>query len=169
MPDPFLLDMSNQFVVTFLFTFAIVFGVIDLSKVFKGNRVVTAIVSLAIAAFASTYPPFTNLLWSLLPNITWFFIVMFLLAFIFKIFNVKKGVDPRSSMVIYGVILLFLITLGWWILERSPKIKLPVIGGGDNLLFLLGIIVILVMFWISMKAKKTEAEQAVEAMQKQGK
>ncbi|HIJ98240.1 TPA: hypothetical protein H1009_04080 [archaeon] len=151
----FLFDFSNQqFLITFLFTLAVVFGVVEISKVFKGNKAVSLIIALAIAAFAAGYAPFQTTLWSLLPNITWFFIVLFLIAFGLELFGVRRGStvpgQEHEGMIISAAVLLILLTVGWTTIQSS-NISFPFIGGGQNLIFLVGLIIILSLFWSAMK------------------
>ncbi len=151
----FLLDFSNQqFLITFLFTLAVVFGVVELSKVFKGNKAVALVISLAIALFAAGYAPFQTTLWNLLPNITWFFIVLFLVAFGLELFGVRRGSAipgrEHEGMIVSGAVLLILLTVGWQIIQTNP-INLPFIGGGQNLIFFIGLILIVSLFWAAMK------------------
>ena len=151
----FILDFSNQqFLITFLFTLAVVFGVVEISKVFKGNKAVSLIIALAIAAFAAGYAPFQTTLWNLLPNITWFFIVLFLVAFGLELFGVRRGSavpgKEHEGMIVSAAVLLILLTVGWTVLQTNP-ISLPYIGGGQNLIFLVGFIIILSLFWSAMK------------------
>lgn len=147
-------DFSNQqFLITFLFTLAVVFGVVELSKVFKGNKAVALIIALAIAAFAAGYAPFQTTLWSLLPNITWFFIVIFLIAFGLELFGARKlvaGAPGHEGMIVSAAVLLILLTVGWTTIQSS-NISFPFIGGGQNLIFLVGLIIILSLFWTAMK------------------
>lgn len=156
MPLTIPMELTNQFTITFLFVFAIVFGVIDLSKIFRGNRIVVAIISLAIAAFAAGYAPFTVLLWSYLPSISWFFIIMFLIAFVLRVLGVRKGTDPTESMIVSAAILFILLAAGWMFLQEVP-VQIPYIGSGDNLIFLIGLILIIAIFWAAMKAGPSEA------------
>lgn len=150
----FALDFSNQqILVTFLFTLAVVFGVISLSGIFRGNKAVSAVISFAIALFAAGYSPFQTVLWNLLPNITWFFIILFLIAFGLELFGVRKlvaGAPGHEGMIISAGVLLILLSVGWTILQTNP-ISLPYIGGGSNLIFLIGLILILSLFWSAMK------------------
>lgn len=158
MPETFLFDFSAQFLISFLFVFAVVFGVIDLSGIFKKNRIVTAVIALSMAAFATGYVPFMNILWDLLPKLVWFFIAIFIVAFVIKIFRVKNGTDPGTSLLFTGIILMILLTAGFYILEKTPKISIPVVGSGDNLFFLVGFIAFLLLLWFTYKLNQSPKE-----------
>ncbi|MDD5416536.1 MAG: hypothetical protein PHU12_01015, partial [Candidatus Aenigmarchaeota archaeon] len=73
-------DITTQFLISFLFILAIVFGVLEKASPIK-NKAANLIIALAISAFSASYTPFMSVLWSYLPSVTWFFIVMFFLVF----------------------------------------------------------------------------------------
>jgi len=144
---------SNQTLIPFLFVFAIVFGVLGITNVFK-NRGVNFLVALAISFFAISNPAFVSLLWLQFGNITAFFIVMFFIAFILEIFGLRKGEPGKSrapeSMIINGAILFILLSIGFLFIDLIPPF--PFIGGGANLLLFFAIIFILAIFWAAFKA-----------------
>ena len=147
----FIFEPTMQFIIPFLFILAIVFGVLQLVNVFK-NKAVNVVIALTIAFFASSYGPFTSLLWSQFGNITIFFIAMFFIAFIMQIFGFKRPKDPReyaSPMMLHGGILFVLLAIGFAYSDLLPT--LPFIGGGENILLLIGIVFILVIFWGAFK------------------
>ena len=158
---PIAINFSDtQFLIPFLFTLAVVFGAVELSKIFKGNRVVSLIISVAVALFAAGYAPFQIALWNLLPNLTWFFIVMFLIAFGMELFGVRKGREgsEHEGMITSAAVLLILLTVGWNVLQTN-RIALPFIGGGQNLIFLVGLIIIISLFWTAMKTGGTGSKK----------
>ena|SRR3989344_1180677 len=143
--------ISDQLVITFLFTLAVVFGVLEFAKPIQ-SKPARLIFALALAAFASTYGPFASALWQFLPNVTWFFIVIFLFAFALKITGIRgaqqgEGFEP---MITNGAVLLVLFGVGFSLLSQF-QINLPVIGGGQNLLFFLGFVFVLALFYGAMK------------------
>ncbi|HLE07613.1 MAG TPA: hypothetical protein VI933_03230 [archaeon] len=148
----FAFDFSNQqFLITFLFTLAVIFGVLELGGPFKKNRAVNAVIAFAIAVFGASYGPFQTALWGVLPNITWFFIVMFFIAFTLELFGARKaGGGGLEGMITTAGVLIVLMALGWTILRQFP-VQLPFIGGGENLLFLIGFLFVISLFWAAMK------------------
>ncbi len=146
MPE-FIFEPTMQFIIPFLFVLAIVFGVLQLVNVFK-NKAVNAVIAIVIAFFASSYGPFSTLLWSQFGSITIFFIAMFFIAFVMQLFGFKKAKNPveyASSMILHGGILFILIAIGFMYSDLLPT--LPYIGGGGNILLLVAIIFILAIFW----------------------
>ena len=152
---PFGIDIttfeSNQFLIPFLFVLAIVFGTLEQANVFR-NRGVNFIVAAAISFFAISNTAFTNLLWSQFGNITVFFIAMFFIIFILEAFGVRKrhpDEAPGGALVVTGGILFVLLSIGLLLINLLPPI--PFIGGGQNLLLLFAITLILLIFWLAFK------------------
>jgi len=144
---------SNQTLIPFLFVLAIIFGVLELTNIFR-NRGVNFLVALAISFFAITNATFVAFLWLQFGNITAFFIVMFFIAFILEIFGLRKGEPGKSrapeAMIINGAILFILLSISFLYIDLIPP--LPFIGGGTNLLLFFAIIFILAIFWAAFKA-----------------
>lgn len=142
--------LSEQVLIPFLFVLAIIFGVLELTKIFR-NRAVNFLIALSMAIFTVTNSSFIAMLWSYFGSITTFFIVLFLIAFVFEVFGLRKGGqrDVVSSIIIDGGILFILLSIGFLYTGQIPE--LPFIGGGQNLLFLFIIIFILVIFWSTFK------------------
>lgn len=145
--------LDTQFLIPFLFMLAIVFGALRVSGLFKGNPGVNLLISFVLALFSATYAPFTTFLWTYLPDITWFFIAMFFLLFILEIFGIRrpgKKSEYMTDMIIYAILLLILFSVGFLILQTYP-ISIPFIGGGENAILLVGVILILGIFWAAYK------------------
>ena len=146
---------SNQTLIPFLFVLAIIFGVLEITNVFR-NRGVNFLVALAISFFTITNTTFVNFLWSQFGNITAFFLIMFFIAFIFELFGLRRprasGQESRApeALVINGAILFILLTVGFLYVEKIPS--LPYIGSGQNLLIAIVIFFVLVLFWAAFKA-----------------
>ena len=148
----FVIEPTMQFMIPFLFVLAIVLGVLELSLK-DWSKPVKVVLSVAIAFFATSYQPFVSALWSYLPNITWFFIIMFFIAFIMELFGIRKAGTRASpeSMMIQGAILFILLATGYMIIQEFPGVQVPFIGGPENLLLLVGIFFVLAIFWTAFK------------------
>ncbi|MCD6477177.1 MAG: hypothetical protein J7K26_03405 [Candidatus Aenigmarchaeota archaeon] len=147
----FIFEPTMDFFIPFLFVLAIVLGVLEFTLK-NWSKPVKVVISLAIAFFAVSYPPFVATLWSYLPSITWFFIIMFFLVFIMEVFGIRKNhrVD-KEAMIIQGAVLFILLGTGYFIVQNLPITTLPFIGNTENLIFLIGIIFILLLFWSAFK------------------
>ncbi|MBU5557847.1 MAG: hypothetical protein QW751_01535 [Candidatus Aenigmatarchaeota archaeon] len=154
-----ILEPSMQALIPFLFTFAVVFGVLELTRVFK-NRAVEAVIAFALAVFAITQPAFTTMLMLWLPSILSFFIIVFFIAFIFEIFGLRKkpekihpeiyAKEQAEKAGLLGVAIVLLFAVGGLALSQLG-LSLPVIGGPENILFALGLIFIVALFWLAFK------------------
>lgn len=142
---------SEQTLIPFLFVLAVIFGVLELTHVFR-NRGVNFIIALAISFFTITNTAFVTFLWSQFGNITTFFIIMFFIAFVLEVFGLRGPRTPRAGgegIVINGAILLLLLVFGFTHSDLLPS--LPFIGGGSNLIVLFALIFILIIFWMAFK------------------
>jgi hypothetical protein len=147
--------LEEQLVITFLFMLSIVFGALRISNVLKSGPA-SFLLSLAVAAFAAL-SPFSATLWTYMPSLTWFFIIVFLIAFVFEMFGVRKkeGGGGSEAMVVNAAILLVLLTLGWRI-AQTFNMQIPYIGTSENLIFLLGFVFIISILWSAMKTGVTD-------------
>lgn len=143
-------NLDTNFIIPFLFVLAVVFGVLRISKAFKGNAAVEVIISLVIAFFAATFPPFTSMLFNILPSVTLFFIAMFFIVFVLEIVGVrgKRGGDYVTNLIIYGILILVLFTIVASHSELIPKLG---IISQDDLVLGVGLIFILSIFWAAFK------------------
>jgi uncharacterized membrane protein HdeD (DUF308 family) len=143
---------SEQTLIPFLFVLAIIFGVLEITNVFK-NRGVNFLVALAISFFTITNTTLVAFLWSQFGNITAFFIIMFFIAFVLEVFGLRRPKQGESrgegGMIINGAILLLLLGLGFTYSNLLPS--LPFVGGGPNLIILVALIFILAIFWMAFK------------------
>jgi len=144
---------SNQTLIPFLFVLAVIFGILEITHVFR-NRGVNFLIALAISFFSVTNASFVAFLWSQFGNITVFFIVMFFIAFLLEVFGLRRPVPGKSrseeAMIIVGVFLLLIMIFGFMYAKSIPE--LPIIGSGTNFVILAAIIFILILFWIAFKA-----------------
>ena len=157
MPFDFTMFQSEQFLIPFLFILAVVFGAVNVANVFK-NRGVNFLVSLALAFFGASNQAFVQFLWSQFGSITIFFIAMFFIIFVLEAFGVRgkkeKG-DGADALVINVAILFVLLSIGYLYIDVFPS--LPIIGGGENLMLLVFVVLMIVIFW---SAYKTPTRQA---------
>jgi len=140
-----------QLFLPFIFVFAIIFGSIQLVNPFK-NKAINVVISLVIAAFATLNSQFNALILAQFGNIATFFIVIFFISFILKIFGFKRAQSPedyREAIVIQGVILFVLLSISFMFADQIPT--LPIIGEGQNTLLAAFLIFILAILWAAFK------------------
>lgn len=145
---------NQQFFIPFLFVLAIVFGILELSKVFRGNRAVVAIISIVIAFFAASNAQFTSMLFQFLPSITSFFIIMFFIAFLMEMIGLGKGGKLREEgtetrVMVLGLVLVVFIAIG---VDSISEI-LPFISfiGESNFLIIIGLVLLFMIFFAAYK------------------
>jgi hypothetical protein len=141
---------STEILVPMLFSLAVIFGILEITNIFK-NRAVNFLIALGMAFFAVSNSFYVSILWSYFGDVAIFFIVMFFIAFVFEVFGVRKGKHVSAdSVIINGVILFILLSIGYLYMDMLPD--LPFIGGGENLFLLIAVIFILSIFWSAYKA-----------------
>ncbi|MFZ3077552.1 MAG: hypothetical protein WA139_03795 [Candidatus Aenigmatarchaeota archaeon] len=143
-------SIDANFIIPFLFVLAVVFGVLRISKAFKGNAAVEVIISLVIAFFSATYSPFTSMLFNILPSITMFFIAMFFIVFVLEIVGVRgnRGGNYVTNLIIYGILILVLFTI---VASHSELIPNLGIISPDDLVLGVGLIFVISIFWAAFK------------------
>lgn len=96
-------------IVSFLFVLAIVYGALEVASIFK-NKGAKFIISIAIGYFAATNEQVIQFLNQVLPYAIGLFVVIFILAFVFRI--VKKGKnDWGLTAAIISLILILVVRL----------------------------------------------------------
>ncbi len=134
MPDIF------TFGIPFFFMLAVVFGALEVGGVFQ-NRGVKIVISLAIAFFAATFEPAVGFIFGILPYATIFFIIVFFIGFVKKIFTKEGG--AKDWTIIAVILILFLILL-------ISAEELTGISFGEQatiFIYAIGLIVILMIFY----------------------
>ncbi len=160
----FAFALTLDFFIPFIFVLAIVFGVLQLTNVFK-SKAVSFIIALALSLFATTYQPFLNTLWSNFGIITWFFIGIFFIAFIAKLTGLGGARPTSETMAMHAIILFILLAVGWTVIDQF-QIDLPYIGSGENLMVIIVLVVIAIIFFLAFKMGTIgEMERTVKKMQ----
>jgi hypothetical protein len=159
---------SNQTLIPFVFVLAIVFGVLELTKIFR-NRAVNFLIAIAIAFFTISNATFVEILWSQFGIITAFFIIMFFITFTLKVFGLRgpkvPGQEKRTDegLVVSGAILFLFLALGFMYSNLIPT--LPYVGAGSNLIILVVLILILVIFWAAFRSGREQIQVRKEEKQ----
>lgn len=150
---------TNEALIPFIFVLAIIFGVLEISKVIR-NRGAMFLISLALAFFTITSTNFVSIFPIYAAILTPLFIIIFFITFIMQIFGLRRPRLPNEpsrepeALIIIGAILFLLLSLGFIYSNFIPA--LPFIGGGSNVIILAAVIFILVIFWVAFKAGREE-------------
>jgi len=123
---------------SFLFVFAVVYALLIESKVIKLKNA-CAIIAAVFGVFASMYQPFVSVLQSIMPIATIVLIIVFILIFIKKLVGGKREDKDMLPTVVVLAALLMIIGIFWD--KISPYV--PYQFGAENLLWIVGIIVVI--------------------------
>jgi hypothetical protein len=135
-------------ITSFLFVFAIVYGLVDRAKLFGGiNTRISAIIGLVVAFFTATYSPFVSYMQGFMPLAAILLILLFFVVIVKKLIAGEPGAksDALPAAVVLAVLLL-VVGLLWDKLD----ISLPGITS-ENLLWAVGIFIIISIFMVVYK------------------
>ena len=141
--------LSLDFAIPFFFIFAIIYGALEVSGVFK-NKAVKAIIAVALAFFAVSNADVVLFIHQVLPFATVFFVVVFFIGFIAKPFRGKGGEekkrDPFLLLVVLGLLLIAFAQLGTPSSPLYSTISSTILGD-EKVLWGIGIAIVLFMFY----------------------
>lgn len=137
---------STEFLVPFFFCMATVFGVLEITKLFR--KPVNFIIAITLSIFALWYPGFVEFLWANFGLIAIFFIALFFIVFIYKVFGVG-GRNTADAIVINGAILFVLLSISYLYMNNLPGTSF--FGGAQNLILLIALALIISIFWAAYK------------------
>ena len=145
---------TTEFLVPFLFSLATIFGILEVTRIFR-NKAVNFIIALTLSVFAISYNGFSDFIWANFGLVAVFFIAMFFIVFIFRVLGVGSR-NSKDSIVINGAILMLLLSLSYLYIDSLPSV--PFIGAGQNLIILVSVVLILSIFWSAYRM--TDQKQA---------
>ncbi|HIG96920.1 MAG TPA: hypothetical protein HA230_01065 [Candidatus Aenigmarchaeota archaeon] len=141
------------FISTFLFVFALIFGLLSYSKIGEFNKKVNALLALAIAGFSVMYEPLVLGMQQYMPIAAAVLIVVFFFALLKKIFGKKEGDkagDTVPLIITLAVLLLLMVAFGQNLTSFLPAGMDP-----QSVLWGVGIIIAVLFFWLIYKTKET--------------
>lgn len=138
--------LSMELLLPFFLVLAIIYGALEVSKVFD-NRAVKGIIAAVFAFFAIMNAQVVSLINVILPYAAGFFVVIFIIWMVIKPFRGRGGGggDPTVLVVILVLVLILLARLGTEGYIQNNFLTDP------NFLWLIGIIVVLVIIWKAYK------------------
>ncbi len=153
------------YLIPFIFTFALVFGVLAISNAFKNQKNVNAMIAIAIALFATIYPPYTKILYNWLPYLCILFIVIFVISMLKDLFvKSEKSQDKsensqQSWPVLITIAILFLVFMFIY-----PSIPLPnsSLISSQDILLIIGLAFIAIIMIVGSKVKLDTSENKSE-------
>ena len=141
----------------FFLVFAIVYGALEVSGVFKKNKSVNAIIALVLGALAVTSEQVVALTFTFMPYAAILFIIVFFLGFILTPFREKEEEKDFSLMaIIFVLIILFLASQGQqMIIDMFPALA----TSGENIFTLAGLLLVIVIIFAAYQHSKKEKAQ----------
>jgi len=137
-----------QFLISFMFTFALVYGILIVSNVFKGQKRVNILISISIALFASLYENYVSFLFQWMSYIVIFFIIVFLLSILRNLFEWKA--IKKNWKTLITIVILFLIFLS---IYPYFQISLGNYVSSQDILLTIGLVFIILILAIGYKVK----------------
>lgn len=143
--------LSMELLLPFFLVLAIIYGALEVSKVFD-NRAVKGIIAVVFAFFAIMNAQVVSLINVILPYAAGFFVVIFIIWMVIKPFRGRGGGggDPTVLIVILVLVVILLARLGSEGYVQSNFLSDP------NFLWIIGIVVVLVIIWKAYKMGKSE-------------
>ena len=147
-----MIDASLPFVTSFLFVFAVIYGLLATAKVMPTKNV-NAIIALAIAAMTAAYEPFVLALQSYMPLMAAVLVPVFFLIVIKKLFFSDKKEKSKKDMLpaVFALGIMLLIIRVFW---SSIEPLLPAELGSENALWIVGIFIIAMIFYLAYRHEK---------------
>jgi hypothetical protein len=155
--------LSMDFLIPFFFIFAIIYGALEISGVFK-NKAVKAIIAVALGFFAISNADVVAFIHQVLPYAAVFFVVVFFIGFIAKPFRGRGGEgggkrDPLLFLVVLGLLLIIFAQLGTPSSPFYPDISSTILGN-ETVLWGIGIVILIFMFYYAYTQSRESAPAA---------
>ena len=139
--------LSMEILLPFFLVLAIIYGALEVSKVFE-NRAVKGIIAAVFAFFAIMNSQVVSFINLIRPYAAGFFVIIFIIWMVLKPLRGWKGGGDSTVLIVILVLILIIFTrLG------SVGGYLPGYGflADPNFIWLIGIIVMLVIIWKAYK------------------
>ncbi|MBI2971380.1 MAG: hypothetical protein HYY37_03125 [Candidatus Aenigmarchaeota archaeon] len=138
------LGIDINVLASFLFVFAIVYALLAYTKMFEGTKGASVVIALVIALFSAMYAPLVGFLVGILPIASILLVILFLFLFVQRVLmGGAPGADAVPIAVILGISLILIGTL--W---NSIWPLLPLPTTPDNMLWLIGIFLVLMLLYV---------------------
>ena len=131
-------------ITSFLFIFAIIYALLIFTGIFAATRRAAALISIVIAFFSVMYSPLVLFLQGLLPIASLLLVFLFFIVFIKKLF-IREGAGITDTLPMAVVLAISLLLVGvFW---NSMAVSLPAPLTPDTMLWLIGIFIIILIFF----------------------
>ena len=141
-------------ITSFLFVFAIIYALLIFTGIFAATRRAAALLSIVIALFAVMYSPLVLYVQGILPIASILLVFLFFIVFIKKLFIGEREISDTLPVTVVLAISLILVGVLW----DSIAVSLPAPFTPDTVLWLIGIFIIILIFF-AVYAHKPEQQQ----------
>jgi len=143
---------SLELLLPFFLVLAIIYGALEVSKVFK-NRAVNGIIAVVFAFFSIMNSQVVAFINSILPYAAGFFVVLFLIWIVLKPLRGGgkeggKGTDPVLIIVILVLVMVILARM-----QTTDILPSSSLLSNSNLIWIIGILIVAVILWKAYKMK----------------
>lgn len=149
----------GEFALPFVFIFAVVFGVMQVSGIIREKNI-NLIIALAMSLFASLYQPLNIILWQVMPYAAGILLILFFLKLVLNLVGVKGvGEVGNNAPIVLVILILLIIVLGT--LSNTGLISLGT--DSQNTLWIIGLIVFALILIIAYQMKDKDEQKVVVA------
>jgi len=141
--------ISMELLLPFFLVLAIIYGALEVSKVFK-NRAVNAIIAVVFAFFSIMNSQVVAFINSILPYAAGFFVVLFLVWIVLKPLRGggKEG-EKKDPVLLIVILVLILVILAR--MQTTDILPGSSLLSNSNLIWIIGIIIVAVILWKAYK------------------
>ena len=143
--------IMQDFAMPFLFVFAVTFGVLRISEVFKENTKVEALISVIIAAFAISNPGTLSFLKSIMPFAVLGMVAIFGIVFLWKIGKTMTEGEKMDWGVVAVLLMSGLLVLAtpsvWEIIPNTRFFKRA------DVIFVAGLAIVAALFLFAHRSE----------------
>ena len=135
-------DMA--FIVSFLFVFAIVYGLLATARVMTQKNI-NIVIALVFAFFAASYAPFVSALEGIIPIVAILLVIVFILVVLKRLFWTEKKEERDALPIVVSLAAVLIVLWGFWDKVYAYFYRFGV--DPMNILWIIGIIVIVLIFY----------------------
>ncbi len=138
------------YIIPFIFTFALVFGVLSISKIFNKKEVNT-LIALSMAMFSLISEAYVTLLYSWLPYLCILFIILFVFVLLKNLLFEEK--DNKSAATWEMLIAISILFLVFMTVYQSIPLPSGSMISSDDILLITGIVFVVLILSVGGKLK----------------
>ncbi len=143
----------GQFAIPFVFIFAVIYGLLITSGMFKGQKNINAIIAAAIALFSTLYQTLNDLLWKYMPIAAGILLALFFIKLILDVIGRTSGKANENRGIISLVVLILIVI----VLGSVQSLQNMFGTNSENIMWGIGLIIFAGIFLIASQQKVSVA------------